>query len=82
MTALDTVLVFTTDGCRHCQALCADFDRRGVAYREINLTREPNEMERLRKLSWEHRLPVIADHERVSIGFQGKSSTFEELGLE
>ena len=82
MTALDTILVFTADGCEHCMALCADFDRRGVAYREINLTREPHEMQRLRDLSWEHRLPVIADHERVSIGFRGQSSTFEDVGLE
>ena len=51
-------------------------------YRAINLSREPDEMERLRDLSWEHRLPVVADHERVSIGFRGGSSTFAELGLE
>ncbi len=82
MSALDTILVFTADGCPHCQALLTDFNRRGVVYREINLSREPNEIERLRDLSWEHRLPVVADHERVSIGFCGKSSTFEELGID
>ncbi len=79
---LDTILVFTADGCPHCAALCADFDRRGVVYREINLSHEPDEMGRLRDISWEHRLPVVADHERVSIGFCGGSSTFAELGLE
>ena len=79
---LDTILVFTADGCPHCAALRADFDRRGVRYREINLSREPWEMARLRELCWEHRLPVVADHERVSIGFRGGSSTFSELGLE
>ena len=82
MTALDTILVFTADGCPHCRALCEDFDRRGVVYREINLSREPTEMDRLRSLVWEHRLPVVADHERVSIGFRGQSSTFADLGLE
>ena len=82
MSALDTILVFTADGCPHCQALLTDFNRRGVVYREINLSREPNEIERLRDLSWEHRLPVVADHKRVSIGFCGKSSTFEELGID
>ena len=82
MTALDTVVVFTADGCPHCKALVSDFNRRGVVYREINLSQEPNEMQRLRDLSWEHRLPVVADHERVSIGFRGGSSTFEELGIE
>ena len=79
---LDTILVFTADGCPHCRALCEDFDRRGVVYREVNLSREPAEMERLRTLVWEHRLPVVADHERISIGFHGESSTFAELGLE
>ena len=80
--ALDTVLVYTADGCPNSRALCEDFDRRGVAYREINLSRQPEEMEKLRQLSWEHRLPVVADHERISIGYRGKSSTFGELGLE
>ena len=82
LVALATIIVFTADGCPHCAALCADFDRRGVVYREVNLSREPDEMERLRDLSWEHRLPVVADHERISIGFRGGSSTFIELGLE
>ena len=82
VAALDTILVFIADGCPHCRALCEDFDRRGVVYREINLCREPDEMTRLQELVWEHRLPVVADHERVSIGFRGKSSTFSELGLE
>jgi hypothetical protein len=39
-------------------------------------------MENLRNLSWERRLPVVADHERISIGFRGASSTFADLGLE
>ena len=79
---LDTIIVFTADGCPHCRALCEDFDRRGVVYREINLSREPGEIDRLRGLSWEHRLPAVADHERISIGFRGRSSTFDELDLE
>ena len=82
MAALDTILVFTADGCPHCKALCEDFNRRGVVYREINLCRQPDAMARLQELIWEHRLPVVADHERVSIGFRGQSSTYAELGLE
>jgi glutaredoxin len=79
--ALDTIFVYTADGCPHCDALRLDFDRRGVEYREINLSRDPSQIDRVRELSWEDRLPVVADHERVSIGFQGRSSTFVELGL-
>ena len=82
MTRLDTLNVFTAENCPHCAALCEDLRRRGVSFREINLSREPGEMERLGRLTWEHRLPVLVDHERVSIGFRGRSSTFAELGLE
>jgi hypothetical protein len=39
-------------------------------------------MDELRGWCWEHRLPVVVDHERVSIGFRGASSSFDELGLE
>jgi glutaredoxin len=82
VTALDAILVFTADGCPHCAALVEDFRCRGVVFREINLSHEPAEMGRLRALSWEHRLPVVADHERISIGFRGGSSSYAELGLE
>jgi len=82
MVALDTILVFTADGCPHCEGLLNDFRRRGVVFREINLSHEPEQMERLRGLCWEHRLPVVADHERISIGYRGGSSTYADLGLE
>jgi glutaredoxin len=79
---VDTLIVFTADGCPHCASLVEDFRSRGVRFREINLSREPHEMDSLRRLSWEHRLPVVVDHERVSIGFRGGSSSYAELGLE
>ena len=82
MSPVEPVLVFTADGCPHCRAVIEDFNARNVRFREINLSREPKEIEHLRSLCWEHRLPVIADHERVSIGFRGGTSTLTDLGLE
>ena len=82
MAVLDSIIVFTADGCPHCASLVEDFRRRGVVFTEVNLSRNPDRMDELRQLSWEHRLPVVADHERVSIGFRGGSSSYEELGLE
>jgi glutaredoxin len=79
---LESIVVYTADGCRHCAALVADFRRRGVHFTEVNLSRNPERMDELRRLSWEHRLPVVADHERVSIGFRGGTSSYAELGLE
>ncbi len=82
MSPLHTVVVFTADGCPHSAALLQDLRRRGVRFREVNLSRDPEGMEELRRHCWEHRLPVVVDHERVSVGFAGRSSTFGELGLE
>ena len=82
MSPLLTLVVFTADGCPHSAALCEDLRRRGVRFREVNLSREPEGLAELRRHCWEHRLPVVVDHERVSIGFGGRASTFQELGLE
>ena len=82
MSPLDLIKVFTADGCPHSAALLDDFRARGVRFVEINLSRQPEQVEHLRSFSWEHRLPVVVDHERVSIGFGGRSSSFEEVGVE
>jgi len=79
---LDTLLVFIADGCPHCRACVEDLRRRGVRFREVNLSRDPGEMSQLRQFSWEHRLPVVVDHERVSIGYRGGSSSYSDLGLD
>ncbi len=81
-TLLETLLVFTHNDCPHSRALLEDFRSRGVLFVEINVGNEPKAMSRLQTLSWEHRLPVVADHERITIGFRGQASTFEELGLD
>jgi len=82
VTALDTLVVYTADGCPHSAALVRDLEARKVRFLEVNLTREPERLAELQRWSWEHRLPVVVDHERVSIGFRGGSSTFDEVGLE
>ncbi len=82
MSPLITVVIFTAEGCPHSQALRADLTSRGVRFRERDLSREPDALDELRQWSWEHRLPVVVDHERVSIGFRGESSTFSQLGIE
>lgn len=82
MSPLKTVIIFTADGCPHSRALRADLERRGVRFRERNLSRDPEALGELREWSWEHRVPVVVDHERVTVGFNGGSSSFEEVGVE
>ena len=82
MSALETLLVFTHPLCPHSRALVDDFRRRGVVFREIPVEGDGPAMDRLRSRCWEHRLPVVIDHERVSVGYAGGSSSFDELGLD
>ncbi len=76
-----SVTVFVADGCPHCAALLADLRRRRVSCEVVDLSREPSRLAELAALTWERRLPVTADHERCSIGFAGRSSSWAELGL-
>ncbi len=41
---LQTLRVYTADGCRHCQALLRDYQRRGVRFVEVILTTQPERM--------------------------------------
>lgn len=76
------ITIYIVTGCPHCTALVADFKRRRVTYRCIDLGREPERLAELGRLTWERRLPVIVDHDRCSVGFGGGSSSWRELGLE
>ena len=79
---LETLRVFTHSDCPHSKALLEDFIRRGVVFVQIDVGSNPSGLQTLRAICWEHRLPVIADHEKITIGYQGRTSTFEALGLE
>ena len=75
------ITIFVADGCPHCAALLADFEHRHIAVTVVNLSREPQRAAEVLALTRTPRLPVVVDHERTSIGFAGRSSTFAELGL-
>ena len=75
------VTVYIADGCPHCAALLTDFKQRHVKVAVVNLSREPERAAEVLALTRTPRLPVVVDHERASVGFAGRSSTFAELGL-
>ena len=77
-----TTRVFVADGCPHCRRLLEDLARRQVRFIRIDLSREPARLADVAALTRERRLPVVVDHERCSIGFEGGSSSFADLGLD
>ncbi len=80
MAALRTLQVFIHPRCPHSRALVEDFRRRGISFVEIDISEEEG-LQQLKEASWERKLPIILDHERLSIGFKGSFSTFSELGI-
>ncbi|HUK13585.1 MAG TPA: glutaredoxin family protein [Thermoanaerobaculaceae bacterium] len=73
--------VYVASGCPHCGRLLEDLARRRVRFEVVNLTEEPHRLAELAALTRERRLPVVVDHERCSVGFDGGSTPFAELGL-
>jgi glutaredoxin len=76
-----SVTVYVADGCPHSARLLEDLRRRRVAFVVVDLTREPERVGEVAALTWERRLPVLVDHERFAIGFEGGSSSFADVGL-
>lgn len=75
------MLVFVASGCPHCDALLADLDRRRVSYRAVDLRTHPEAVAELAGYTRERRVPVVVDHEVVSIGFGGLTSDLAAFGL-
>jgi glutaredoxin len=74
------VLVFVADSCPHCAALVADLERRHVSFTCVDVGREPDRAAELARYTRERRVPVVIDHEIVSVGFRGRSSDLARLG--
>jgi len=59
------VTIYTKPGCPYCAAAKADFERRGVKFREINAQGDP-------KLNGGRRnVPTIVEDGKVTVGFGG-----------
>jgi len=53
------VIVYTTDMCPYCRSAKALLDKRGVAYEEINLARDPDSRNQLAQLTGMTTFPQI-----------------------
>lgn len=75
------ITVYVVLRCPHCRALLADLERRRVPHAVVDLDSTPQRWREVAGLTWERRVPLVVDHERVSVGFGG-SSSLAELGLD
>lgn len=64
------VTIYTTEACGYCRTAKALLDRRGVAYEEINLARDPDGRTKLVELTGLMTFPQILIDEAPLGGYQ------------
>lgn len=67
----DQIVIYTKPGCPYCQAAKADFQRQGLAYREIDVSTTPGAREEAYRLAGQHLVPVIVRGKEVTVGYGG-----------
>jgi len=66
---MKSVTVYTTDMCPYCRSAKALLEKRGVAYEEINLARDPDGRNRLGEITGMITFPQIMIGEESIGGF-------------
>jgi glutaredoxin 3 len=66
---MSTVTVYTTELCPRCMSAKALLERRGIAYREINLTRDPDGRAELQRRTGMFTFPQIMVGDATLGGF-------------
>ena len=67
-----TITVYTHPECPYSTAVKIDYNNRGVAFKEIDISVRPEAIPELERLTGGERItPVIVNGDEVSIGFNG-----------
>lgn len=63
------VLIFTTPSCRYCNLAKRYFRERGVRFRDVDVSRDPEAARDMVKMSGQQGVPVIKIGSNVIVGF-------------
>ena len=67
-----TIIVYTHPDCAYSSAAKMDYRRNKTAYTEIDLSKQPDKVEELLRLTAGERItPVIVFGDQITIGFKG-----------
>lgn len=64
-----SVIVFTKDKCQPCKATKRKLDKEGIAYSEVNLSENPEAVERIAALGYSS-APIVLAGDQHWAGFQ------------
>jgi len=65
------ITIYTTPTFPFCRAAKEDLDRKGIKYKEIDVSKDAEELEKMLRISGKRFVPVIVNGENVTVGFGG-----------
>lgn len=65
------ITIYTTPTCPFCKAAKEDSDRKGIKYKEIDVSKDAEELEKMLRISGKRFVPVIVNGENVTVGLGG-----------
>ncbi len=65
------IIIYTTPICPFCKAAKEDLDRKGIKYKEIDVSKDAEELEKMIIISGKRFVPVMVNGENVTVGFGG-----------
>ncbi len=65
------IIIYTTPTCLFCKAAKEDLDRKGIKYKEIDVSKYAEGLEEMVRISGKRLVPVMVDGENVTVGFGG-----------
>jgi glutaredoxin 3 len=65
------VIIYTIPDCPFCQMAKQDLEKRGIKFKEINVSEIPQAEDQILRLAKRRVVPVIVEGGKVTIGFKG-----------
>ena len=65
------ITIYITPTCPFCKAAKEDLDRKGAKYKEIDVSKDAEGLEKMLRISGKRFVPVMVNGENVTVGFGG-----------
>jgi glutaredoxin 3 len=65
------IIIYTTPTCPFCKSAKEDLDRKGIKYREVDVSKDAEGLEKMVRISGKRLVPVMLDGENITVGFGG-----------
>jgi glutaredoxin 3 len=74
------ITIYTASTCPFCKAAKEDLDRKGIKYKEIDVSKDAEGLEKMARPSGKRLVPVMVNGENVTIGFGGTWGVWQSSG--